>query len=83
MAHGDYTLEDWKDIGIAILRHPEYGRQIWVPSRMRKPHTCAVTGEVIAKGSRAFRPITNGYNRMQRISEQGIEHLGIVAKGGW
>ncbi len=64
------------------IKHIRYWWQLWAKCKTRKilgnsgrPKTCAVTGNVISKGEFVYRPMTNGYNRMDRISEQGIQIL--------
>lgn len=52
-----------------------YGRQLWVRSTMRKQSKCPVTGKGIEKKAAAWRPITNGLNRAERISEDGMRLL--------
>jgi len=50
-------------------------KQLWSKIKLRKSKKCVVTGEMIEKGSMAFRPITNAINRMDRISEKGMEKM--------
>ena len=60
---------------LAKTTHPEYGNQLWSKCTVRKSWTCVVSKELIKKGYVAFRPITNGYNRMHRISLTGMAIL--------
>jgi hypothetical protein len=69
-----YTFEKRLGAGIAGLVS-EYGKQLWSTGKCRKDFVCQITGKNIPKGSVAYRPITNGYNRMHRISEDGMKKL--------
>jgi hypothetical protein len=40
---------------------------LWSACRTRKEHKCHECGMALGKGTRVFRPITEGYRRMQRI----------------
>ena len=53
--------------GLMLITHPKHGRQLWARCKMRghKNSRCAICGAVV--GFEAFRPVTNGYNRMERI----------------
>ena len=53
----------------------ECGRQMWVRTKSgtRKAHRCIVCQEPIPKGSLAYLPITNGYNRMVRVCVKCVE----------
>jgi len=61
------------DATLVSLRSSNYGDQVWFLCTLRghrrsaRPHQCAVCKQVLAKGSRAWRPITNAGNRMERI----------------
>jgi len=48
----------------------EFGTELFTRGAARKDHRCATCGDVISKGQAAWRPLTNGYNRMHRV------HLG-------
>jgi hypothetical protein len=48
---------------------------LWTKVKLRKERKCAVTGAMIQKGSVAWSPVTNGNNRMDRISQEGIDLL--------
>ena len=54
------------------LNHPRFGVQIWSRGTSRKPCDCEDCRTTIPKGSRSYRPITNGYNRMHRLCESCI-----------
>ena len=55
-----------------LLRNKQ---DMWSLVKTRKYHKCMVTGDKIEKGEKAYRPVTNGYNRMDRISETGMQQL--------
>ena len=74
----NYTLEQILDKNIVIL-NSEYGSQMWSRITLRKDTICEETKLALSKGMKAFRPNTNGYNRMHRISEIGMN--GICALG--
>lgn len=40
---------------------------LWSECRTRKWHACWLTASAIPKGERAYRPITNGQFRMERL----------------
>lgn len=63
--------------GMMTLRSGYAARQPWAWCTIRKPVRCEVTATTIPKGARAWRPITNGRNRMHRISEEGMRRLAI------
>lgn len=50
------------------LKHARHGRQLWGTCKVRKNHTCVITGRLIKKGTQAFRPLTNKGNRYERIA---------------
>lgn len=52
-------------IGDGLVRHDN---MLWSRCVLRTPRKCVITGEKMAKGSVAYRPITNGYDRMNRVS---------------
>src|SRR3989304_2008379 len=55
-------------------------RDLWTRGRKRgESRRCLVTGTYIKSGDWAWRPITNGNNRMDRISDKGIEQLERIA----
>lgn len=60
---------------LLALSCTRYPRQIWATAITRKNHICSVTGLVINKGAMCYRPLTNGYNRMDRICFKGMNIL--------
>ena len=71
----EYKLEKKLAEDLFILSHPEHGTKMWSLCRLRKRHTCTLSRVVIEKGEKAFRPITNGYDRMNRISVLAMNNL--------
>ena len=68
--------------GLARVKHFRWGWQLWAEIKTRKeitnsgrPKRCAATGKIIVKGEFVYRPMTNGYNRMDRISKEGMKLL--------
>ncbi|GAI53761.1 unnamed protein product [marine sediment metagenome] len=55
------------------LEHIRWGKQLWAMCKVRKDHVCVITGKPIKKGEDAYRPITNGGNRYERISPEFFE----------
>jgi hypothetical protein len=58
--------------GVVVLDHPKYGRTMWVTGKTRRSRTrrapnCEICKTELASGMLAWRPLTNGYNRMHRI----------------
>jgi hypothetical protein len=52
------------------------GRQMWTSCVKRSPAaTCVVTGKMIEKGERCFRPVGHPKNRFERISDEGMKRL--------
>lgn len=52
------------------------GTDLWTKGFVRgRPKSCAVFETTIKPGTKAWHPITNGYNRMDRISNAGILRL--------
>lgn len=45
---------------------------LWTLCRLRKTTTCAATGKPMNVGDEAYRPITNGSDRMKRIKPMSI-----------
>lgn len=43
-------------------------QNIWSECILIKPMKCVISGEMIPKGSKAYRPTTNGLNRGHRMS---------------
>jgi hypothetical protein len=69
----DYYFLEHPGDGIYLLFHQEFGRQVWTKAKTRKVWECEVCRKRIEKGQVAYRPITNGYNRMCRICEECME----------
>lgn len=65
-----YLLYSLKKLGDGLygLEHIRWGRQLWTICKVRKGHVCVITGKPIKKGEQAYRPITNGGNRYERIA---------------
>ena len=74
----NYRLEKVINEGLVLLFHTAYGRQMWHTCTVRKRWECNVSGKYINSGEKAWRPITNGYNRMHRISNLGMARLSRV-----
>lgn len=54
--------------GLITTYHPEYGEQVWSMSKLTIKHKndeCAICRRSV--GDHAYRPFTNGHNRMKRI----------------
>lgn len=77
-----YKLVDILADGLVALSS-EYGKQLWCSCKTRKEHKCQECEQLFSIGSAMYRPITNGYNRMQRLCEDCIRYLGIVAMIMW
>ena len=52
---------------ILRLESDRYGLQLWPRAKLRKAKGCSVCRKTIQPKQDAFLPITNGYNRMERI----------------
>lgn len=70
----DYKLVKILNDDVVILSS-KYGVQVWSKITLRKDNICEVLGIPILQGSKAFRPSTNGYNRMHRISLIGMNGI--------
>lgn len=70
-----YRSAEKKADGLYLILHQLYGKQLWVSVQVRKQHKCEITDKAIEPKDRAYRPMTNGYNRMHRISQAGMELL--------
>jgi hypothetical protein len=55
--------------GIVTIDSLEYGRSLWTERTLRRNavHGCSFCGRPLAKGAKAFGPITNGHNRWHRV----------------
>lgn len=71
----NYLLYSKKKLsdGLWGIEHIRWGRQLWSICKVRKEHICVITGTEIKKGDSAYRPITNGGNRYERISKAFFE----------
>ncbi len=67
-----YSIK-YLDEGLIGLEHIRWGRQLWTICKIRKDHKCVITEKLIKKGEQAYRPITNGGNRYERISKAFFE----------
>jgi len=67
-----YSLTKLGD-GLYGIKHIRWGRQVWTECIVRKDHSCVITNELIKKGERAYRPITNCGNRYERITPAFFE----------
>lgn len=66
-----YSLIAVRAAGIILLSHPKFGQQMWTLVKCRKHKRCVITDVDLYK-QEAFAPVTNGYNRMHRISPVGM-----------
>ncbi len=73
----EYEFKEQLNDEIVILDcvSDEYCNIIWTLCSTKKEHVCKYTGDTIPKGEKAFRPLTNGYNRMDRLSIKAIRQL--------
>ncbi len=67
-----YKLSRVVSEGLILVVSLEYGEQIWHKATCRKHMKCSVSGRDLYK-KEAYRPETNGYNRMDRIDATLIE----------
>lgn len=64
-----------------VLRHRTFGQQLWTLGKIRgRAKECTDCAISIAVGDSAFRPLTNGYNRKERMCTPCIR--AIVSAGG-
>lgn len=52
-----------------------YGNQLFTKTTLRKKNVCAVCLCFLYSNDVAFKPITNGNNRMKRICQTCIEEI--------
>ena len=52
-----------------------YGDQMFVRSKIRKNNSCELCCASLKPGDQAYRPITNGYNRMHRLCVACVQEL--------
>ena len=72
----EYRLNEKPGEGIARIHSIYWGIQLWclTNTNVRKDHICAFCNRIIKKGKeKAYRPITNLGNRMDRICETCLE----------
>jgi len=61
--------------GCVVLYNDDYGSQIWARCKIRAAKECYITG-IKLKGKEGYSPIgSQKYNRMDRISVEGIKYL--------
>jgi hypothetical protein len=54
--------------GLARISTDKYGAQLWTRRKLRKNNRgCVCCKQPIAQGLPAWGPLTNGYNRMDRL----------------
>jgi len=70
-----YNLITIPGEGLALLSSEKHGRQLWAQCKTRKTHKCHECDTTYPVGTEMYRPITNGYNRMQRICAQCIQMM--------
>ena len=70
----DYKLKKILNENTVILSST-YGHQLWSKCTLRKNSICEQTRINIPKGSKAFRPDANSYNRTHRISQIGMYNI--------
>ena len=75
-----YTIHENCDAENLMRLRGRHGVQLWSTCKARKVTRCEVTADPIKRGDTVWRPITNGYNRMQRISAEGMRHLVVLAQ---
>jgi len=69
----EYKIVKHPGEGILLILSSYEGKQLWVLSEqtVRKNHECKICSRTISKGKdRAYRPITNLNNRMDRICSE-------------
>ena len=49
-------------------------QNIWCECELRKPMLCVLSGEMLPKGTKAYRPTTNGQNRGHRIKAETLNN---------
>lgn len=66
-----YTFVELINNRMVRLRHEaerrNQGVQIWTLCQLRKSNNCSQCGDTLHKNDNAYRPTTNGSNRMERI----------------
>lgn len=51
----------------------DYGRQLWTRVKLRKSRKCGRCSKELNSGNDAYSPVTNGYNRMERLCPECVE----------
>lgn len=69
-----YTLQKIISSDIIVL-DGIYGSKTWKRCRLRKDTECIETKIELSKGDEAYRPMSNGYDRMERISLVGMQSI--------
>ncbi len=62
-----YVLERCLSNRLVALTHPKHGHALWTSAPTRKPTKCCECEQPITPPEHAWRPLTNGLNRMHRI----------------
>lgn len=65
--HTDYRRVAVMNEGLLRVASEKYGMQLFTRVKLRKNTSCAACGDPLNKGTEAFSPLTNGYNRMHRV----------------
>lgn len=78
-----YRIEE-KPAGLLLIVDTSVGQQLWslTNSGVRKTHTCQLCGRRILKGERAYRPITNQRNRMDRFCVDCVDTWPDLSRWG-
>jgi hypothetical protein len=58
--------------GMAVLQ-VDGRRRVWTRVRLRKPRLCSATQRTLPTGSLAYRPVSNGDDRMLRVSAAVVD----------
>lgn len=73
----DYTKIKNLSDELCVLSHPQYGEQVWSIVKVRKHKLCIYTHADLY-GQFAWSPITNGNNRMDRISTEAMNKIPLI-----
>jgi len=63
-----YKILEYPSDELMLIDHPRWGKQLWMLANLTKKYqarTCILCGEAL--GKKAYRPLTNLGNRMERI----------------
>ena len=63
----EYRIVQVPAAGLALIRHPAYGRQLWSVVKLRKHRRSACVLCGLPVGDEGYRPVTNAGNRYERI----------------